>query len=571
MISLGTDTTDLVVTNGYRVWQRNIPIGGNHFTRALSKELKLTFAKAEHLKRNATQADDPKAVFQAMRPVFSDLLAEIQRSLGYFKSIDKSAKIGDVIALGNAMKLPGLQRYLAQNLEQPVQPIEEFAHLSAGSASGARQFKENTLSFAPAYGLCIQGLGKAEIQTNLLPEEIIRTRLIRSKKPWALAGAAALMLGFTVNYFTHYSAWSETQTDAMNQALQKADSVTRTVSTFDGAQAENKTKFEEIQAAGEALVSNVEGRLLWLELAKAIDAATPRDDRPLAEREETKEDIEGRVEIHITAFDQQRFEDVGSEWWTSVESLYWDSKGGRPGEGEDGDGDATEDYAADDYASDDEAGGEGGDDLTGAGWVVQLTGYHYHNAEKNDQTSEFVERTLIKSLEEGVVQLPDGPNGQMIDVPISDLGISKPFIFQGKQLTTETRDPEAEQLGETGGMRGGGAGFDEMEGGYGGYGGFGGPGAAGEDPMSSLIELSRFDFVVQFAWIPTPRSARLEIAEQRRIAEQEAAEQRALEEADQDPADLPVDEGFDEEVDEEVEEPVDDGASDAGDGLAGAP
>ena len=31
VISLGTDTTDLVVTNGYRVWQRNIPIGGNHF------------------------------------------------------------------------------------------------------------------------------------------------------------------------------------------------------------------------------------------------------------------------------------------------------------------------------------------------------------------------------------------------------------------------------------------------------------------------------------------------------------------------------------------------------------
>ena len=107
VISLGTDTTDLVVTNGYRVWQRNIPIGGNHFTRALSKELKLTFVKAEHLKRNAIEADDPKAVFQAMRPVFSDLLSEIQRSLGYFMSLDKAARIENVITLGNAMKLPG--------------------------------------------------------------------------------------------------------------------------------------------------------------------------------------------------------------------------------------------------------------------------------------------------------------------------------------------------------------------------------------------------------------------------------------------------------------------------------
>ena len=52
VVSLGTDTTDLVITNGYRVWQRNIPLGGNHFTKALlTKELnRLTFAKVpEHL------------------------------------------------------------------------------------------------------------------------------------------------------------------------------------------------------------------------------------------------------------------------------------------------------------------------------------------------------------------------------------------------------------------------------------------------------------------------------------------------------------------------------------------
>ncbi len=104
------------MTNGYRVWQRSMPLGGNHFTKALTKELKLTFAKAEHLKRNATTAQDPKAVFQAMRPVFNDLLTEMQRSLGYFTNIDRAAKIGRVVALGNAIKLPGLRRYLAQSL-----------------------------------------------------------------------------------------------------------------------------------------------------------------------------------------------------------------------------------------------------------------------------------------------------------------------------------------------------------------------------------------------------------------------------------------------------------------------
>ncbi len=94
VLSLGTDTTDLVITNGYRVWQRNIPMGGSHFTKALTKELKLTFTKAEHLKRNALKAEDPKAVFLAMRPVFNDLVTEVQRSISFFQSVDRKAKIG---------------------------------------------------------------------------------------------------------------------------------------------------------------------------------------------------------------------------------------------------------------------------------------------------------------------------------------------------------------------------------------------------------------------------------------------------------------------------------------------
>ena len=46
VLDIGADNTDLIITDGTRIWQRNVPIGGNHFTRALTKELKLTFAKA---------------------------------------------------------------------------------------------------------------------------------------------------------------------------------------------------------------------------------------------------------------------------------------------------------------------------------------------------------------------------------------------------------------------------------------------------------------------------------------------------------------------------------------------
>ena len=44
VLDMGADNTTLLVTNGEKIWIRNVPIGGNHFTRALTKEMKLTFA-----------------------------------------------------------------------------------------------------------------------------------------------------------------------------------------------------------------------------------------------------------------------------------------------------------------------------------------------------------------------------------------------------------------------------------------------------------------------------------------------------------------------------------------------
>ena len=41
VISMGTETTDLVITNGFKIWQRSIPIGGSHFTKQLMKRLEL--------------------------------------------------------------------------------------------------------------------------------------------------------------------------------------------------------------------------------------------------------------------------------------------------------------------------------------------------------------------------------------------------------------------------------------------------------------------------------------------------------------------------------------------------
>lgn len=571
LLSLGAETTDLVVTNGFRVWQRNIPIGGSHFTKALSKELKITFSKAEHLKRNAMKAEDPKAVFQAMRPVFSDLVSEIQRSIGFYLSNNRGAKLKEVIAFGNPMKLPGLQRYLAQNLEQTLIPLDEYNSLIGGSVTGSSQFKENHLSFAVAYGLCVQGLGFAQLGTSLLPEEIITKRLVRSKKPWAVAAAATLLLGLSANYFSHVASWQTVDVENdWKSALASSSGLSSTTGGFTGRQDELRSQFEGIQSIGMNLQSNADGRLLWLELIKAIDSVIPKDERPESERQQTRTDVAMREELHIESVDCKHYPDL-STWFTGpVQKLYEDAlkseelaetaaaaEAAAAEEAGDGGGDAAdaseapaaEDEAAgdaiaedgsegdpmeDEFAAADEGfggdsmgedglDGEGGSGIgpSGDGWVIQLVGHHFHNSNpddpdnevsKTDEGEQFVRRTLIKEILEGTIQLRDGENGEMIDVPLTDLGIAYPVVVTKLPVKTYTYDPNAdssESAGRMGGM-GGGMGM-EMGMGMGmEAGGLGTTGAADDGfEQPERWELRRYDFIIQFIWKPTPRNVRL--------------------------------------------------------------
>ena len=496
---MGTDATDLVITNGFRVWQRSIPLGGSHFTKALTRELKLTFAKAEHLKRNATAASDPKAVFQAMKPVFSDLLTELQRSIGYFSNLDRAAKIGRIVALGNAMKLPGLRRYLSQSLGYDIEKIEAYRSLEGAQVISSPTFQENLLSFGVCYGLALQGLGKGIVHTNLLPKEIVQGRLINRKKPWAVAAAAMLLLGCSISYAAYSMAlggvvgdeWTQAQSSA-RQLKEKAGHLT---TDRDAALAE----FDKTKTTGEHLVSNVEGRIRWLELLKAIDACLPHDNPP-ARPDDKPVPIAERNELHVTNVDTQQV-DNETAWYSGA--MKWDETALGP------DGKPLEN-AATPASAENPAGASAADHTV---WIIQIRGHHWHNADHNNMAGQYVQNTLIKNLREMKIQLPSGDKGQLEWVSMKDLGISHPVLINPQGVfDQEVRDPNLSPATGVGGAPP----FVPPRGSMGsmgptgpvrpmGQGGMGGmpPGAPGADASKAdSITLPCFDFIVQFCWQP---------------------------------------------------------------------
>ncbi len=472
LVSSGVDSTDLVVTNGLKIWQRSMPIGGSTFTKALVQDLKLTFAKAEHLKRNAVRAEDPKAVFKSMRPVFSEFASELQRSLNYFTGADRSATIGKVLLLGNATKLRGLSEFVAKQLQLDVQRLEKFERLEGPAVLGAPAFRENRLAFGTAYGLALQAASGATMKTNLLPKEVVTDRVIESKKPWAVAAMVGLLAAAALNFAGMFLAWSSYAPRLYADAFQRADAVKARSQAATAALDEVRAKREQAVAQQRYLVDVRTRRFQTLDMLRAVESLLPRDEPGAVPAHPAD-----RQEIHVDSFDCQFFPDLAT-WFTGAKQKWVEthSVGGAAAEPAPpaGDGGPQDGGAP-------ETGTPGQQGPQGPGWVIQIKGHHFHNEDRHkpDEAEQFVRETLVKSLlgKRGEVLVSAGPL-QGKQVPLATLGIGYPIIMESSTVQ-KVQIPKSRPAPR---------GADQPQ---------------PTPEQVEMLELKRYDFTLQFAWQPT--------------------------------------------------------------------
>ncbi len=481
VLDMGTDNTTLLVTNGNKIWIRNVPIGGNHFTRALTKEMKLTFAKAEHLKCNATKAPDPRAVFQALRPVFNDYVSEIQRSIGYFSSVNREAKITKIVGAGNGFKLAGLQKFLQQNLQYEVERVDNFQALVGDAVLNAPLFQENVLSFVVPYGLALQALKLTRIHTTLLPSEIATARKIRRKKPWAVATAASLLFGLAMSTAGYSNVASSVSLGKFKAAEDKVTALKTLESGHIKTFGDAKTANTLLKDSGDKLVTALDTREMWLEVYRAINECLPRD----VGNDQDEPDITLKNRINLKSVSAKKYADV-AKWYEDLK---------------------TKPQVLETMIPPDREKGP-----TGEGYVFTLVCEHYRDDPTNDnkKTRGFVTSTILSDLSKFEVTQP----GSSQPVPVRKLGVSHACVplLRPNRLAVQYF-PRGKKAKGTGPGAGPGAAK--------GFGTFskapGNPTSAvpgkvdgskkeGGDGDSRMID--RTDFTIQFAWVPTPTDKR---------------------------------------------------------------
>ena len=223
----------------------------------------------------------------------------------------------------------------------------------------------------------------------------------------------------------------------------------------------NVAQFEKLKSVGDQVVGNSERRFQMLELMAAIDSALPREkglrpgqvsQRPLMAKSPDRQ----RVELYIETMESKFYgsEDsplAGEEgWWGDaakasyantlimLKQLEAETRGKQPtrevAAEEDGADPSEAPEETEEEAADAEAVAAEIADLEGAGWVIELSGHHFHNLRYPMAGSEYVRRTLVKNLMTGSVKLPVG-GGKYDTFTMEELGVSHALIAEDGKIT----------------------------------------------------------------------------------------------------------------------------------------
>jgi type IV pilus assembly protein PilM len=200
ILDIGAENTDLVCYQGESLWMRTLAMSGNDITKAFMKKFRVSFEEAETLKRQTSDSKQADKIIKVIEASLNELTAEVQRSLGFYKSQSPNAKLDNMVISGSTFRLPGLPEYLAERLRYTINILEDLDKIKVASGLEREHFLHDLQSLGVATGLALQATGVAKANVNLMPGTMQVQNVLNKKKWAAIAAIVVLAVTWVINW-----------------------------------------------------------------------------------------------------------------------------------------------------------------------------------------------------------------------------------------------------------------------------------------------------------------------------------------------------------------------------------
>ena len=209
ILDIGAKTSSLLYVEGKRFFTRSVQIGGASITAAIAKEYQVSFGEAEHQKIHNglvalggghTQSMDESVAALAMviRNALTRLTSDIARTTNYYRSQHNGNAPKKILLAGGGANLPYTLEFLQEKLGIPVEFFNPLSNLTITKDVDPEILQQQAHMMGELIGLGLRGIGKSSINIDLVPSAVEQIRDANRRKPFLIAAAAMLVIGFSV-------------------------------------------------------------------------------------------------------------------------------------------------------------------------------------------------------------------------------------------------------------------------------------------------------------------------------------------------------------------------------------
>lgn len=154
LMDFGSVSADISIHDRTNIVSSTLPAGGDTFTDAIAKKLKVSREEAHIIKTKygIGKSKKQKKIIEALQPELDKVSREVKRMIRYYEDRSQSKeKIGQIVSMGGGSNMPGLSDYLTDLLRIPVRTYDPWQDIDPGKLSPPNTGEKSL--FATAAGL----------------------------------------------------------------------------------------------------------------------------------------------------------------------------------------------------------------------------------------------------------------------------------------------------------------------------------------------------------------------------------------------------------------------------------
>ena len=283
IIDIGAKTSNLLYVEGKRFFTRSVAIGGASISAAIAKEYNITFPEAEHQKitnglvalgggHTETMDEALAALAMVIRNALTRLPAEITRTTNYYRSQHAGNAPRKVLLAGGGASLPYTLEFFQEKLGIPVEFFNPLGQIIIGKGVNIETVSREAHTMGELVGLGLRGIGKSTINIDLVPSAVGIARKEAKRKPFLIAAAALLVVGF--------SAWAAFQFLAAGKAQERNITMSDTRDSLVPVEAQIRKLLnteEELTRVAESYTKIEADHAFWFDLIGELNGAFASD------------------------------------------------------------------------------------------------------------------------------------------------------------------------------------------------------------------------------------------------------------------------------------------------------